>query len=352
MGSFAKVSLVALLLGVAVGISPPLKDVASDKKFFGPPFPADYPEDKRPVPQKSILDKVKSAGKAYPALQSKADFDSDFVKDENSDTGAWEAQFEYDALRKKLAQKEADKKRAEARSSKEDGETSKAQKDADAAGKKVSDAQKDVSDAAGGEDSANKDDSANGVDSESEATKENLKKLKQKVAEAEEKYEEQKKSFEECKAQLAAAKAKVEELKAQQAAMEKKLAEETQLWVEAKHQQTMRLDLKKSKKASAAKVVADLNKQETTAAADKVAKLSATKAVLDKALAKEKAEHEHAQKNLRKEKGELDQTKQDLEKAAAKLQKLHGYKPAKAAAPTPTQSSAGGPMSWVKSLWR
>ena len=55
--------------------------------------------------------------------------------------------------------------------------------------------------------------------------------------------------LEECKAQLAAAKAKVEDLKAQQAAMEKKLNEETMLYVEAKNQQTMRLNLKKTKKA-------------------------------------------------------------------------------------------------------
>ena len=36
-------------------LNPPLKDVSSDKKFFGPPFPADYPEDTRPVADKGIL---------------------------------------------------------------------------------------------------------------------------------------------------------------------------------------------------------------------------------------------------------------------------------------------------------
>ena len=66
---------------VASLIEPALKDVSSDKKFFGPPFPADYPDDKRPVVQKSILDKLKGPEQPYPALQSKNTFDKDFVKE-------------------------------------------------------------------------------------------------------------------------------------------------------------------------------------------------------------------------------------------------------------------------------
>merc|ERR1719261_900831 len=92
-------------------LSPPLKDVKSDKKFFGPPFPADYPDDKRPAVDKSILNKLKGPDQPYPALQSKEDYDVDFVKDENSDKGDWQAQFEYDTLRRKMAQEEADLKR-------------------------------------------------------------------------------------------------------------------------------------------------------------------------------------------------------------------------------------------------
>merc|ERR1719265_1393704 len=95
-------------------ISPPLRDVKSDKKFFGPPFPADYPEDTRPVPDRSILNKLKSPDQPYPALQSKDQFDRDFVKDENADTGAWKAQFEYDSLRKKLASENEAARRAAA----------------------------------------------------------------------------------------------------------------------------------------------------------------------------------------------------------------------------------------------
>merc|ERR1719359_460533 len=102
-----------------VKVDPPLKDVASDKKFFGPPFPADYPDDKRPVVQKSILDKLKGPNQPYPALQGKAEFDADYVKDENSDTGAWKAQFEYDTLRRKLLKEEADERASQSRADSE-----------------------------------------------------------------------------------------------------------------------------------------------------------------------------------------------------------------------------------------
>merc|ERR1719199_1171287 len=140
----------ASLLGYQPKLSPPLHDGGdmshgehqSDKKFFGPPFPADYPDDKRPVPDKHILDKLKGADQPYPALQSKEDFDRDFVKEENSDTGAWQAQFVNDALRKKLAQEEADAKRAKARADREGRDADSAQGDADKAAQRVRDADK------------------------------------------------------------------------------------------------------------------------------------------------------------------------------------------------------------------
>merc|ERR1719478_1688711 len=100
-------------------INPPLRDVSSDKKFFGPPFPADYPDDKRPAINHKILDQVKAPGNPYPALQGQHEYDSDYVKDENSDKGAWQAQMEYDTLRRKLAGEESDEKRAADRAAKE-----------------------------------------------------------------------------------------------------------------------------------------------------------------------------------------------------------------------------------------
>jgi len=326
------VSHVQALKAAPKDINPPLKDVSSDKKFFGPN--GDYGQDTRPVVQKSVMDKLKGPGQPYPALQSKHDYDSDYVKDENADTGAWQAQFEYDALRKKLAQKEGDKKRAEARASKEGSEADKAKAEADAANKKVDDASKDANDAAKGEGDADKAD-ADAVAPSAEA----LEKLKKQVAEAEEKHEKQKIAFEECKKQLEDAKAKVAELKQQTEAMEKQLASETKLWVE---QKATKLNLKKARKSAADQLVAS----KTQAAQERLAKVTATKATLDAVLAKEKAEHEKAQLNLHKQTGELDQAKKDLEKAATKLQKMHGFKPDGA----PSTKSGAATVSAVFSL--
>merc|ERR1719199_747906 len=117
-----------------LSIKPPLKDVKSDKKFFGPPFPADYPDDKRPVVDKGILNKLKGPDQPYPALQSKADYDRDYVKDENSDHGSWKAQFEYDYLRNKMAKEAADQRNAQARADQEGRDLDGAQKRSDDAG--------------------------------------------------------------------------------------------------------------------------------------------------------------------------------------------------------------------------
>merc|ERR1719359_409189 len=131
-----------------VKVDPPLKDVASDKKFFGPPFPADYPDDKRPAVQKSILDKLKGPDQPYPALQGKAEYDADYVKDENSDKGAWKAQMEYDRLRRELQKAKDAERDAQARADKEGGDLDGAQKNADDAGKNVGDAEKNAKNAA------------------------------------------------------------------------------------------------------------------------------------------------------------------------------------------------------------
>merc|ERR1719169_365432 len=74
-------------------ISPSLEP-RSDKKFFG----KDYPADKRAVadPKYYVFDHP------YPAVQDSGDFDRDYVKDENSDGGKWEAQMDYDTLRSKI----------------------------------------------------------------------------------------------------------------------------------------------------------------------------------------------------------------------------------------------------------
>jgi len=321
-------------------INPPLKDVKSDKKFFGPPFPADYPEDGRPVIRKSIWDKVMRPGQPYPALQGAKDFDSDYVKDENSDKGMWQAQFEYDTLRKKLAQEEADAKRAEDRADREGRDADGAQHDADEAGKNVNDAEKDVDEAIYDEKNAKKAEDFGGT-----PTDEKLKELKKAVKEAEEAYEKAQKGFEECKRQLEEAKKNFEDLQSEQKTLEEKLAADTKLYVE---QKTVKFNLKKAKTEKAKADFAKTKTEKVKAAQDKLAAAEKIKDALEKALVKEKAENSKAQNTLQKQQAEVEAAKKQIATASAKLQKLHGYKPA--VAPTP-DSKSGVKMTAVSVLF-
>jgi hypothetical protein len=309
----------------SLSIDPPLKDVSSDKKFFGPPFPADYPEDTRPVVQKHVLDKLKGPDQPYPKLQSKSTFDSDYVKDENSDKGAWAAQFEYDALRKKLAAEERDEKSAQDNADREAKDIDGAQKNADDASKAADDAQKeaDAANAAKGDQVAADDDFGGAPSAEK------LEKLKAAVAEAEANYEKEKKEFEQCKKQLEESEKLVKDLKAKQAEMEAQLAKDTQLWAESK---AMKLNVRKTQQEATHKEW--MSKHQ--AAQERLAKAEKAKAEMGDLLAKQKAEHDQALKNLAKEKAEMKQAKDDMEKATLKLQKLRGYKPVE----TPAKSSA------------
>lgn len=297
-------------------IKPPLKDVASDKKFFGPPFPADYPEDKRPVVNKAIMDSVRTPEQVYPSLQSKEDFDADFVKDENSDTGAWKAQFEYDAARKRLLDEEGDEKRAQSAADSAAKDEAAAQGDADGAAKTAGDAQKEL-DGAKAEETA--DEAEDGDDHFDDGTATRAE-LQRKLQQAEDDYENAKKSFAECERQLQEAKAEFERLKVEYAEMEKKAAAETKLFAE---QKTVRLNALKVKKEAEMKAAA----AKTKIVQDKFDKVHAAKVEADKKLEKEKAQHEQSLKRLQKEKASLDFAKSGLEDARGRLLKLRGHAP-------------------------
>jgi len=307
---------------VAAKISPPVSE--TDKKFFGPPFPANYPEDKRPAVDKALMDKLKGPGQPYPALQSKADYDSDYVKDENSDKGAWKAQFEYDNLRKKLAKEAAEAKAAADRAAKEEGDLTAAEKAARDAAKAAEDAKNGVNDARNGENSADKDEDFGGPPSA-----EKLEKLKKAVDEAEAKYAKEQKDFEACKAALEDAKKNLEELKAKQVEMEAQLASETKLWMETKN---VRLNLQKTKEEAA--------HSKTLAAHERLTAARNAKADMDKILADKKALHDKALQGVQKEKADLAKAHVDLEKATLVLQKLRGYKPQTPAKSAATTASA------------
>jgi len=312
-------------------ISPPLRDVKSDKKFFGPPFPADYPSDSRPIPDKNVLDRLKGPDQPYPALQSKDKFDRDYVKDENSDRGAWKAQFEYDYLRKKMAKEAADARAAGDAAGKEGRDLEDAQRKADAAGKDADGAKKGLDDAKKEEGEAMQpedfDDIPEGTVNEKKAKLEQLKKA---VADAEANYAKEQKEFEQCKKALEDAKTNLEELKAKQVEMEQKLAADTKLWVETK---TVRMNLKKTKE--------DAAHSKRLVAVEQLNVAKAAKAQSDKVLAEKKAVAAKSQENLQKQKAQLQKAKVDMEKATLTLQKLRGYTPLAPAA------KSGAPMTPV-----
>jgi len=120
-------SLADAYTGTAEGSSVSPSVEKSDKKFFG----KDYPWDKRPKVD------VFHFKHPYPVVQDSDDFDSDFVKDENSDNGSWKAQTEYDRLRHKLAKEKADVAKAlEAKKKAEQELKDALKKEQDAADKK------------------------------------------------------------------------------------------------------------------------------------------------------------------------------------------------------------------------
>lgn len=331
-----KVNVKPALVAWSPKISPPLRDasdgkVRSHKDFFGPPFPADYAEDSRPVPDKHVLDKLKGPDQPYPALQSKDKFDRDYVKDENSDRGAWKAQFEYDYLRKKMQKEAADARNAGNAANKEGADVGGAQKRADDAQRGVDGARKDLDAAKKEEGDAMQpedfDDIPEGTIKEKKAK---LEKLKTAVTAAEANLQKEKNDFEECKKMLEDAKTNLAELKAKQVEMEQKLAADTKLWIETK---TVRLNLKKSKEDAAS--------SKRVAAVEQLRAAQAEKADMDKILAEKKSLASKSQESLQKEKAALAKAKSDLEKATLTLQKLRGYTPA-AAAPVAT-----APKTWM-----
>merc|ERR1719265_2799009 len=137
--------LVLGCIGVSEAATPqisPRLDPKSDKKFFGPPFPADYPDDY----QLKNTHLSKNFKHPYPVVQESNVFDTDYVKDENGDNGEWKAQYEYDQTRMKLRKekKDVDEVAKKVHEQEEEHDLKKKVEDAD---KKVKEAEKDKEDA-------------------------------------------------------------------------------------------------------------------------------------------------------------------------------------------------------------
>jgi len=210
-------------------IVPPLVDVDTDKKFFGPPFPADYPDDVQPPANKKIFSKTK----VYPKVQDEGFFDKDFVKDENSDGGKWQAQQDYDAARTKIANKKRQAENAAKRAANEAKATDEAEKKLSQKQKNEDEANKVAQDAEGKE--ASERDAqqrardkivqkqkehaakvAQEVADSHETAEERQKAMENKVREAEKALTKQKKTYAECAKKLDEAKARVKALEAEE----------------------------------------------------------------------------------------------------------------------------------------
>jgi len=272
------------------------------------------------------LDMVKVPGRAYPALQGRQQFDEDFVKDENSDTGAWEAQFEYDHLRRDLKKAEDDLKRAADREALEGRDADGAKNDDDSASGRLKDAQDDFNKATKGEE-----DVKTAEDFQGPPSDEKLKEIRKAIKEAEQRYLKEQQDFLKCKEQLEKSKKELEDLKAQQKEMEEKVAADTKLWAE---QKTVKMNLRKAKESAATAKLKE--------AMEKLSAAEKRKADAEAVLAKEKFEHEQAKQKLQKQKAKEETAHKQLEKASKRLQEIHGYKPAQPAqaVPQPTKSAS------------
>jgi len=79
------------------GQTSPELDPESHEEFFG----KDNPKDDR-----AVADKHYRFNYPFPSVQHSGKFDTDYVKDENSDGGEWEAQMNYDTLRSQIVKKQ------------------------------------------------------------------------------------------------------------------------------------------------------------------------------------------------------------------------------------------------------
>lgn len=312
-------SLALLAFAHAVVINPKLEDVSSDKKFFGPPFPADYPSDARPTVSPSIAWQLKENNKPYPYLQNRKEYDEDYVKDENSDRGDWKAQFDYDEYRRKLGEEEAAVKRAREKADKEGKDQSDAEKALSDAEKAAKDAKDALDGANKDKDGADKDGDGTGGDGLSAEEKEKLETLRKKVADAIDNLEKEKKEFEECKKNLEKAKKELDDAKAAHDAYEAQLQSQQKLFV-------IKSEADKQAREKARQARKEANEARIKTAGQKLEAAVALKKTREAALAKEKTEHAAAQKKLDQQKAKVEQAKKKLDEAKVRLQALRGYK--------------------------
>lgn len=328
-----KCALISLLFGVAQGafhrgadseqlrahrVSPDVDK--SDKKFFAK---GDYTYDKRPV-----ADKYYVFDHPYPAVQDSGDFDQDFVKDENSDGGRWQAQMEYDTLRTKIRQAKAKLGELKEKMESEYEEWMRSKVKDAASSKAASEASKDAAGAKGKAEAARQKVNDLEGSSSSKGTK-----VGGKIGDAVKKVKDEMEDLEECKKKLAESKKRLKELlkekeefeirskqaKTEKASRKAKQAEEKKRKLEEK---------KKAQKDKGEKVTDDDDDDDDEATKkqkeedDKEEESTFDEEAWKKKLDKEQKDHAEALDNYEKRKMDVKKTEDQLARAAENLKKF------------------------------
>jgi len=282
----------------------PELDPKSDKEFFGPPFPADYPSDLRPSGKHAF-------NYPFPHVQGSSTFDTDYVKDENSDNGEWQAQMDYDTLRAQLqkAKKEAEEAKKNQAAEADDADKAKgayddAKRDEKEAQEKADEAAKNAKEA------ADKVGDVKMPESPGDGAFEN------RIEQAKKKVEDKIKNLDDCKQQLKDAQ---DALKALLEETQKKREEEAAEHAEERQEAAVKKGEAQQTADSAASGAAKAKQGEETAE-----KLTDE---LKGKLEVEKAEEEKAGATYKKEQDDVDELTKKLKAAEDRLRAIRSGKP-------------------------
>lgn len=319
-------------------IVPPLENVKSDKKFFGPPFPADYPHDQQPPSSRRMFEK----GQPYPKVQEQGFFDKDYVKDENGDGGEWKAQMDYDTARTKIDRTKQQRKHAEKNAEEEhrhvdeaaakyEEKKEKEDKAKEAAQETARRAQEERDRAAEAsrhvrEKEAENEAKVRAAEEEqrdakraAERREEARKNLEKKVEEAKDALDKERESFKDCQHELDEAKAHVERLTKEKDNLVKSQQDESTLVVK---EQRMLEEQKRLLQEERSKFNA-LEAKRTAALARLMAARNETQSA-QKELDEQKAEHKAAEQKAKQEEKELKDAEKELSEARTQLRKQRG----------------------------
>lgn len=281
----------------------PKLDPKSDKYFFH----TDYPDDHHPSPSH---DHLKKFDHPYPVVQDHQTYDKDFVKDENSDNGEWQAQMEYDVLRNQLRGKQGKVDDAHKKEQEEqdrlNGLTDE-EKAAEAAAKK---AHKDAEEA--------REDAEKAHDEE--------ERLGGKIGDAVDKVKDRMKHLRDCQKELAEAKAKLQSLMKEKQERLKKNEEARESADKANAEEKAKVDSHNAKEDADLKAAMDKGeaKIEKAEAESKEAtdKLMTEEEKIMQEIAEAEAAHAAALRAYKKEQEQQAELEGRLKEAAAKLRKV------------------------------